>query len=119
MLRQGSSVDTLLIHCCCTVLAAALQLLEEVQAIFQIYDDDGSGTLDTEEFVHAMEHTGAVECYHVHVMEHTGGTGCRFMVCAGYCYHYCLCQSLLRTVTRCGMLDVHVRPAPMLVHVQG
>lgn len=60
LLLQGCTIHTLFTHCCCTELIAALQLLEEVQAIFQIYDDDGSGTLDMEEFVHAMEHTGGM-----------------------------------------------------------
>jgi Ca2+-binding EF-hand superfamily protein len=33
-------------------------MLQEIQTIFQVYDDDNSGTLDEEEFVHAMEQIG-------------------------------------------------------------
>lgn len=33
-------------------------MLDEIQSIFQIYDDDRSGTLDEEEFVYAMSQTG-------------------------------------------------------------
>jgi Ca2+-binding EF-hand superfamily protein len=35
--------------------------MDEVEEIFQIYDDDHSGTLDEEEFVFAMSETGTVD----------------------------------------------------------
>jgi Ca2+-binding EF-hand superfamily protein len=33
-------------------------MLDEIRSIFDIYDDDKSGTLDEEEFVYAMSRTG-------------------------------------------------------------
>mmetsp|Transcript_5740 Transcript_5740/g.12691 ORF Transcript_5740/g.12691 Transcript_5740/m.12691 type:complete len:321 (+) Transcript_5740:149-1111(+) len=37
------------------------QLLEEIHNIFKVYDDDHTGTLDEEEFTHAMNLTGFTE----------------------------------------------------------
>jgi len=34
------------------------ELLSEIQNIFMVYDDDKSGTLDFEEFSHALELCG-------------------------------------------------------------